>query len=347
MKNLIGFLALAISCVAFSSLQASSLQAKSSAPVDTAQPGDFTNGPAIWVMADEDTTIYFLGTIHILPEHVKWQTEDLEKIISLADTLVLEVSDADSKAASEEMDALFEQGRQGNNPVPIAQLISPENQPSLRSWAREYGFSMREVNAMQPWFLSFIYEYGEAYQNGADDKLGVENILVTYFEKDKRPVLSLEKPTSGLLGLSQLSDKEQIWPFDQLLTYRRYVEYYNLAEEDSAATVFEQEEAWARGEVKASYYNAMNDTMGDGYYKALITDRNQAWSGWLTNQLGKPGTFLVAVGAAHLAGEGNVLNLLSAKGHNIRRLTKPMLAEALTSITAQAPDQAMNGQIKP
>ena len=44
--------------------------------------------PALWKMADEDTTIYFLGTVHLLRPELEWQTPEIEQAIAEADTVV-------------------------------------------------------------------------------------------------------------------------------------------------------------------------------------------------------------------------------------------------------------------
>lgn len=45
--------------------------------------------PALWKLADADTTIYLFGTIHILPKDLPWRTPVLEHAIAASDELVL------------------------------------------------------------------------------------------------------------------------------------------------------------------------------------------------------------------------------------------------------------------
>lgn len=37
------------------------------------------SGPALWKVADEDTTIYLFGTVHVLPKDVVWYTPTIAK----------------------------------------------------------------------------------------------------------------------------------------------------------------------------------------------------------------------------------------------------------------------------
>src|SRR5512145_656879 len=51
-------------------------------------PARDTAGPALWKVADADTTIYLFGTMHILPDKANWRTEPVAEAISNSDTLV-------------------------------------------------------------------------------------------------------------------------------------------------------------------------------------------------------------------------------------------------------------------
>ena len=54
--------------------------------------------------------------------------------------------------------------------------------------------------------------------------------------------------------------------------------------------------------------------------EVLLARRNRAWSDWIDKRLETPGTVFLAVGAGHLAGNGSVQDMLSAKGIASRRL---------------------------
>src|SRR3954468_1070547 len=46
--------------------------------------------PALWSVADADTTIYLFGTIHLLPENYQWRTARFDQAIDSSQQLVLE-----------------------------------------------------------------------------------------------------------------------------------------------------------------------------------------------------------------------------------------------------------------
>src|SRR4249919_3394238 len=44
--------------------------------------------PAMWRVADEDTTIYLFGTIHLLPKGTQWRSPAFDKAAAGSDSLV-------------------------------------------------------------------------------------------------------------------------------------------------------------------------------------------------------------------------------------------------------------------
>src|SRR3546814_11577238 len=55
--------------------------------------------PALWKLADDDTTIYLFGTVHALPRELAWNASAVHDAFDSAGTLVVEVAD-DKDAAS-------------------------------------------------------------------------------------------------------------------------------------------------------------------------------------------------------------------------------------------------------
>src|SRR3546814_12767679 len=58
-------------------------------PAETAEAVEAAK-PAMWKLADADTTIYQFGTIHLLPKGLEWRTPAIEKAVADSDAPVLE-----------------------------------------------------------------------------------------------------------------------------------------------------------------------------------------------------------------------------------------------------------------
>jgi uncharacterized protein YbaP (TraB family) len=76
--------------------------------------------PAMWVIKDRDSTIYLLGTIHILRNETVWNTPKIKAALFESKELWLEVVDAEGTTMS-----LV--GKYGMDPArPLSKRLKPE-----------------------------------------------------------------------------------------------------------------------------------------------------------------------------------------------------------------------------
>src|SRR6266550_7168566 len=80
--------------------------------------------PALWSVADADTTVYLFGTIHLLPENYRWRSVKLDEAVTGSQQLVVETI-VDEKNPQKLMSALTGLGFSKGLP-PIAQRVPPE-----------------------------------------------------------------------------------------------------------------------------------------------------------------------------------------------------------------------------
>jgi uncharacterized protein YbaP (TraB family) len=95
-----------------------------------------------------------------------------------------------------------------------------------------------------------------------------------------------------------------------------------LAELDEAETALSaMADAWRDGELESLSAELLDDfEQFPGLYETLVTKRNQAWVPKLEGMLASSGRRLVVVGALHLVGRDNVIELLRARGHEVVRV---------------------------
>ena len=55
--------------------------------------------PAMWVIKDADSTIYLIGTMHLLKHDTEWNAEKVKKTVHESTELWLEVADFDDQSA--------------------------------------------------------------------------------------------------------------------------------------------------------------------------------------------------------------------------------------------------------
>ncbi len=281
---------------------------------------DFSPNPAIWKLADDDTEIYMLGTIHALPPELKWRSAPLDRIIETVDELVVETTAEDEKAdglsAALEMAMLSALDRK-----PLRDRVDPKNRETLDAVARDLNLSMDYLDLVPTWMVAFVLFYSDAEEEGVSPDHGVETVLEAAFKTAKKPILAIEDANAVDRALNALSEQDQLIALNDLLTEIRTAPAASLLPvKDSKAAMFDDDIAWAKGEVSAIGADLTPENMGEAYYRVLLTDRNAAWTAWLEARLQKPGKMLLAVGAAHLAGSDSVQAMLEKRGFTIKRI---------------------------
>lgn len=266
--------------------------------------------PAIWKIADEDTTIYLFGTTHALPKGFRWQSPALKQIVAQADELVLETVDspeADKKTGGAVDDTI--------NPVvpdrPIAARVAPDKQALLKRAIARTDFPEQFFDAMPTWMASLVLAVEDMSKDGLSHADGVEAVLQKAFTRAGRPILAVEDGSAVLRHMHGLSEAAQ----------RKMLED-TLADMDATKpdAANESDRAWAAGDVSQLDADFTEEKLGAELYNVLVKQRNLAWTRWLTTRMAKPGTVLFAVGAGHLAGPDSLQRLLNAEGIAVARV---------------------------
>lgn len=263
--------------------------------------------PAMWRVADEDTTIYLFGTIHILPQGVDWRTDVMDAALAASDELVLEaIIDDDPSAAG----MLF--ARMGMQPglPPLLERVPEEKRPALQAMIAGSGVPMQVLDQMKSWTAALILVATRFQQMGLQMDQGAEKVLNAAFAEG-RPVIGLETMEQQLGFFDGLSEEAQ----------RAFLE--GVADDPEAITQQFQEmmEAWRTGNVDAIAETFDSElTMSEELREVLMRERNRNWTRWLVERMARPGTAFVAVGAGHLAGEDRVQAMLEAEGLTVERV---------------------------
>lgn len=284
---------------------------------------DYKPSPAIWKLSDADTTIYMFGTIHTLPEKLKWQSPELNKVIDEVDELVLETVDGPGAEyfSDRVTDAMI--GRLGQKP--LVERVKPENREILEMLAKDSRLSLDYLDMLPTWEVSFAFSYAFAQQAGVLQEHGVETVLEKRFKDSKRPVTGIEDREAVDASLNGLSEADQMFALDGMLDSIRTSMTASLVPDTSpidpgSEQGLDDDIGWAKGDISKIGKDMTPESMGAAYYKALLVDRNAAWTEWLQKRLDKPGKMLLAVGAGHLVGNDSVQTLLKAKGLTVERI---------------------------
>jgi hypothetical protein len=265
--------------------------------------------PAIWQVADEDTTIYLFGTIHLLPKDTKWRSPAFDKVAEGADTLVVEtVVDEGNPVAT--LAELFRLGVRPGLP-PILERVPADKRTVLEAAIAKTSIPAQEYDRMETWTAAFLLLSVQFQELGLDSGSGVEAALKTQFTKGGKPIGQLETNAEQFSFFDGLSENSQR-------------DFLVGVIEDPRAMKSEFDgmlAAWSRGDVKAIASSFNRGLSGAPELEnALLIRRNFNWAQWVKRRLDQPGTVLVAVGAGHLAGKHSVLAQLKDKGLKVKRV---------------------------
>lgn len=265
--------------------------------------------PALWRVADRDTTIYLFGTIHLLPKDYDWRSRALDKALTGSQSLVVEtiVDEKNPAALAGELQRLgFRPGL-----PPILNRVPAGKRAGLEAAMAKSGVPRAVFDRMESWAAAFVLLGTQFKELGLQGGDGVEAVLRGSFAAAGKPVGQLE------------TNAEQLGFFDTLPEQAQRTLLEGAV--DTPADMRQQFQgmlnSWVKGDVDeiARSFNA-DLAASPELRDALLSRRNQNWSYWVQRRMATPGTVFLAVGAGHLAGSESVVALLQRSGYRVTRV---------------------------
>lgn len=261
--------------------------------------------PALWKIADADTTIYLFGTMHLLPPDLDWETPAFKQAFMEAGTLYLE---ADTNLSPAEINAILQ--RVGTLPPDrtLSDLLDPAQQEALRAAGARLGIPSVALEQMRPWRASVVLSEYAIRGSGFSQDSGIEAVLRPAAVGAGKQLRFLETVDQQLSSFSNLPDAAQV----KMLVA-------GLADLDHTADALRQMvTAWRSGDDATLSRIVVDEQIATQpeVYETLMVRRNTAWAPQLDALLdNETGVFMVAVGAGHLQGADSVLALMERLGH--------------------------------
>lgn len=263
-------------------------------------------GPALWHIADPDSDIYLLGTVHILPPDLDWRTPEIEQAFESADTVWFEAP-ANDPAAQLEMVLLVQ--KYGLNPpgVTLSSLISQSARAALGKLASDTGLPVAGLETLRPWLAAVTLTSGYVQAQGYDPESGVEARLWPLASARGKKLDYFETLEEQLRFFADLPEDVEVGLFEQTV-----MEYTEGGDDQLDLLVA----AWQMGDV-TEIDRLVNGEMREEapeIYDVVITRRNENWVRRIQELLAGSGSHFIALGAGHLAGDDGVVELLRAAG---------------------------------
>jgi uncharacterized protein len=264
--------------------------------------------PAMWKVADADTTIYLFGTIHLLPKDLAWQSPKMIAAMRASQGLVLEtVMDKNPQATG----AIMAQLGMSPGLPPLLDRVPADKRDALQRVVTKSGVPLNVLDRFETWAAALTLASAGMRDLPVSAEYGAEAILARRFVDERKPVSGLETPAQQLGFFDGLPETAQ----------RRFLT--SIAEDDSSARAeFDAMiAAWGSGDVKKIALTFDDELkLSPELTDVLLKKRNANWSDWIVTRMATPGTVFVAVGAGHLAGADSVNVMLAKRGLKVSRL---------------------------
>ena len=310
MKNWFKMLAATCAVIPFAqcALIPGSNRAHAAEPAAAAAPATTDADPALWVVKDEDTTIYLFGTVHVLKPGLSWFDEAVKDAFDKSDQLMLEIVLPEDQAEMAKVMMPLAIDQSGKT---LSSRLSPEQLKAYQAAMASVGLPAAQFDMFEPWFPAITLSVLPLTKLGYDPNQGAEKLLTAFAKKAEKPVLGLET-----LG-------EQLGFFDTLPETQQLA-FLNTVVKDLdklAPQLDKMVLLWAKGDPDGLAV-AMNESMAatPELAKTLLWDRNERWADKLKARMDQPGTVFVAVGAGHLAGQHSVQDYLKERGLTAKRI---------------------------
>lgn len=266
------------------------------------------SGPALWRVADEDTTIYLFGTVHVLPKDKVWLSPAIDGALDSSDLLVTEILTTPGMAS--EMQAMVMQLGMLPQGETLRGKLDDQQREAYDNAMTKLGLPVEAFDRFEPWMATLNLSMLPLLKEGYSPEAGVEKVL----ESEADSALARE-------GLETIEYQLGIFdglPEDAQIDY--LIETAGMIDDIKPMLDLMVEE-WLEGDADA-LAALMNEGMAETPILAerLLYARNAKWAEWIDARMDEPGTVFIAVGAGHLAGTKSVQDLLGQRGIEVARV---------------------------
>jgi uncharacterized protein YbaP (TraB family) len=279
------------------------------APLARAEAPAVQVKPALWVIRDADSTIYLLGSIHVMKPDTPWLTPDIQSRFDSAEDVWFEIPDLDNKAAAVPVAQKYMFDPQGD----MTSGLTPEELARVDELLKPMGLNAAALKAMRKWAVGLIITMQQVNQLGYTTETGVDVTLMKQARDSGKAVHGFETMEAQMQALVPETEAEE------LTALRTMLKDIDTMPRD-LADLFN---AWKAGDAEA-LARLMIDKMqaedAEGYQR-LIVRRNAAWEPQIEQMLAGRGTAFITVGAGHLVGPDSVIAMLKTHGIMAERVS--------------------------
>lgn len=265
--------------------------------------------PALWTLSDEDTTVHLFGTVHILKPETQWRTPQFDAIFDATDAVYFE-ADVSSPQAARDMARLVPKLGIYTDGTRLSDVLDENEEREVEEAMDYIGVPMSAIEPMKPWLATVQLSVQALVKQGYSADSGVETVLTEAAEAAGKDMRFLETGEQQLRFFADMSQEDQV----------EFLVASAVQIEENPQLLDTLVAEWAEGDVEEiGHIMAEPEVMGSQHvYDVLIVERNANWADQIAALMeAEAGTFLIAVGAGHLAGKDSVVEMLRADGFEV------------------------------
>ena len=233
--------------------------------------------------------LHLVGSIHMGTPTMMPLPAPLQAQLEKADALIVEADITVNTSPFSESELC----------LPLAERLTPEEMTQLTRLCEEVAISPEAIDTLPAWQVALMLQAQQAQRLGLRADYGIDFQLLKAARALQKPVIELEGPETQLALLKALPDNGLTLLQDTLIHWH------------TNARLLQTMIGWWLESPPGEKQTALPSTFNSALNDVLMLQRNQRWSHTL--QALPKGRYVVAVGALHLYGEGNLPDLLKKR----------------------------------
>ena len=276
---------------------------------NTAHAQRTTKKNFLWSVKTGKATIYLLGSVHLLKSDSYPLDKNIEAAYRNSKKIVFEtdIGGMNAPAVREKMTvlALYPEGQT------LRKNVSLKTYRMLEKKVVEVGLSMDQLDRLRPWMCALTLVLLELQKMGFDPNYGIDQYFFNKAREDKKEMVFLESIDYQIDLFGEMNTQENESFLQQMLKDLEVVETMFA----DIVSAWETGDAARLGSILSISFKDHQDI-----YNRFLTQRNKAWIRKIEGLMAYGDNALVIVGAGHLVGPDNLLQLLKDKGYTVEQI---------------------------
>ena len=265
----------------------------------------------LWEVKSKANVMYLFGTIHVGKRSFYPLQPQVQDALNASRRLVVEADITNSDGMGNIVSVINYKA-----PDNLEKHIPPALFGRLKIQLARLQIPLEAVRPMKPYLIGGFLTIAEFSKLGYDMNLGVDGYLIAKSKDDRRPILELESQAAQLRMMDGMSPQLQEAFLENAI---RTLESGNAPDQVTGMV-----NAWQTGDVKLMEEVVRSANMGmrmtDQLDALLLHSRHDEMLKKIANYLDGGVPHFVAVGSLHLLGPKGLVEMLIARGYEVKQL---------------------------